>query len=490
MDIIIRDADETEIKCDVLIMPVFEGEGTVSYKKINKALDGLPAKLSSGKGAEFRGKHGETLAIQTYGRIRAGRILLVGLGRKDKCSTEKARQAGGRASSALKSIETAALSTALLSKLHDGARAFSEGFLLSRYSFLRYKNKDADLRELKSLTVLTQKAMTGWVLEVDALVSATHFARDLVNTPAKDMTPSALADVARKIKGVKVRVLDRKESVRVGMGAYCAVAAGSHEEPRFIVIKYLGSKKGSKTPPVALIGKAITFDSGGLSLKPSDSMEHMKYDMAGSAAVLGALKVAIAMKLEIDVVAVLPAAENLPGGCATKPGDVVKTITGKTVEILNTDAEGRLALADAIGYAIKFHKPRAVIDIATLTGACAITFGAEAMGLMGNDRALERLIEDASEETGERAWRMPLYDEYDEYIKSDIADLKNIGQGRMGGMLTAGCFLRNFAEGSAWAHLDIAGTAWTDKARPYAPRGATGIGVRLLYSALRRLARG
>jgi leucyl aminopeptidase len=292
------------------------------------------------------------------------------------------------------------------------------------------------------------------------------------------MTPSALVKAARTLKKVSVKVIEKNEAERLGMGAYLSVAKGSNEPPKFIVITY----KGKNTAPVVLVGKAITFDSGGISIKPSEGMEKMKYDMAGSAAVLGVIKAASEMKMPVHIIGILPAAENLPGGKAFKPGDVVKTMSGKTIEIISTDAEGRLAVADAIEYSKRF-KPSAIIDIATLTGACSIAFGNEAVAMMGNDEALMKKMTDASLETYERVWQMPLFDEYKEYLKSDIADLKNVG-GRSGGLITAGYFLKEFAGDTPWIHLDIAGTAWTDKDKPYVPKGATGIGVRLLLNFL------
>ena len=263
------------------------------------------------------------------------------------------------------------------------------------------------------------------------------------------------------------------------MGAYLSVAKGSNEPPKFIVLEY----KGAKGRPLVLIGKSITFDSGGISLKPADGMEKMKYDMAGGAAVLGVIKAASELKLPVNLVGILPATENLPGGSATKPGDIVKSITGKTVEIINTDAEGRLVLADAIGYAKRFN-PGAIIDIATLTGACSIALGSEAMAMMGNDRGLMDKIKKSAGNTYERVWEMPLFDEYREYIKSDIAEIKNTG-GKNGSLVTAAYFLYEFAEKTPWVHLDIAGTAWAEKDKPYIPKGASGIGVRLVMDLLK-----
>jgi leucyl aminopeptidase len=292
------------------------------------------------------------------------------------------------------------------------------------------------------------------------------------------MTPSALVRAARSLKKVSVKVIEKSQAEKLGMGAYLSVAKGSNEPPKFIVITY----KGKNIPPVALVGKSITFDSGGISLKPGEGMEKMKYDMAGGAAVLGTIKAASEMNMPVHIVGILPAAENLPGGSASKPGDVVKTIGGKTIEIISTDAEGRLALADAIEYAKRF-KPSAIIDIATLTGACSITFGGEAIAMMGNNGPIMEKMKKASLETYEKVWQMPLFDEYKDYIKSDIADLKNSG-GRSGSLSSSAYFLKEFAGDTPWVHLDIAGTAWTDKDRPYIPKGATGVGVRLLLKFL------
>ncbi|RME64602.1 MAG: leucyl aminopeptidase, partial [Nitrospirae bacterium] len=319
-------------------------------------------------------------------------------------------------------------------------------------------------------------------LEIQKIVDAVFFARDLINRPSNELGPEQLAEagLSLKSKRVKVTVYDRKKIESFGMDAFLAVSKGSTREPRLIVVEYNGGRKG----PIALVGKSITFDSGGLSLKPSDAMEKMKYDMSGGAAVLGTIKAVSALDLPVKIIGILPATDNMPGGSATKPGDVVKSITGKTIEILNTDAEGRLALADAIGFVRERYKPEAIVDIATLTGACVIALGPEAAALMSNNDRLAEMLVDASSETGERLWRMPLYDDYAEYLKSDIADLKNIG-GRAGGLITAGYFLKEFAGDTPWAHIDIASVAWSDKDRFYYTKGPTGFGVRTFVELLR-----
>ncbi len=314
-----------------------------------------------------------------------------------------------------------------------------------------------------------------------ALTGAVNFAKDLVNTPSNDMTPAVLAGIAKSIgKGrVSVKILERADAEREGMGAFLSVAKGSMEPPKFIVLSYLGGKGA----PIALIGKSITFDSGGISIKPGEGMEKMKYDMAGGAVVLSVVKAAAETGLKVNLIGILPATENLPGGTASKPGDVVTSVGGKTIEIISTDAEGRLVLADALGYVKKFG-PKVIIDVATLTGACSVALGNEAIAMMGNDRALMNRLKAAGDEVYERVWEMPLYEEYLEYIKSDIADLKNSG-GKTGSLVTAGYFLKEFVGDTPWAHLDIAGTAWSEKERPYGAKGATGIGVRLLLNFLK-----
>ncbi|MBI4847088.1 MAG: leucyl aminopeptidase [Nitrospirae bacterium] len=478
MKIIIQNKKETDLSCDALILPLLEGEGTTSYKDINRSLNNIPDKIISA--GEFTGKPNEVCLVHTEGMIKPDRVLLIGLGKRNEVTVEKLRQAGGKAASYLSGlkIKDIALSTKTISSLKLTPVAFVEGALLANYSFRKYKSEE-NHKEIKKITVLTNEKLDKQIKWTEAAVNAAHFARDLVNSPSNDMTPSTLVKAARSLKNVSVKVIEKSEAERLGMGAYLSVAKGSNEPPKFIVITY----KGKNTTPVALVGKAITFDSGGISIKPSEGMEKMKYDMAGSAAVLGVLKAASEMKMPAHIIGILPAAENLPSGTASKPGDVVKTISGKTIEIISTDAEGRLAVADAIEYAKRF-KPSAIIDIATLTGACSIAFGNETVAMMGNDEALMEKMKKASEETYERVWPMPLFDEYKDYIKSDIADLKNAG-GRSGGLITAGYFLKEFAGDTPWIHLDIAGTAWTDKDRPYIPKGATGIGVRLLLEFFR-----
>ncbi|HAK87733.1 MAG TPA: leucyl aminopeptidase [Nitrospiraceae bacterium] len=485
MNILFKDISELEIKADALILPLFEGADNI-YSDINKATGGLINDVIKSK--EFGGKLNQTTLLHVRG-INIGRILLIGIGKQSDITPDRIRRAGGKAFSYLRGTgsKNIALSGRLFAKLSKSFAAsqrpafyFIEGGLLSLYRFEKYKKSEND-KEIKTAIVLgADKGISVKWLKTTS--SAVNFAKDLINSPSNDMTPAVLGRIAKSLSGkkIKVKVLEKKDMEKEGMEAYLSVSKGSAEPPKFIILEY----KGGKGAPLALVGKSITFDSGGISLKPADGMEKMKYDMSGGAAVLAVIKAASELNLPVNIVGLLPATENLPGGSASKPGDIVKSITGKTIEIINTDAEGRLVLADAIGYAIKYYKPEAVIDIATLTGACSIALGSEAAAMMGNNEGLMEKLEKAAEETYERVWPMPLYEEYKEYIKSDVADIKNSG-GRNGSLVTAGYFLKEFAGDTPWVHLDIAGTAWSDKDNPYTPKGATAMGVRLVLNFLK-----
>ncbi len=479
MNVGIKNIRERDHRCDALILPFCQEDPGV-YKSISPSTSRLIRKIFR---REFSGKLHELLLVPSPEDVKPERILFVGIGKRDEVSPEKVRQSGGKAASYAQNLglRTIAFSTEVLSSLKISPAIFLEGALLGTYKFRKYSTEN-DKKALSHITVLS-KASSGLLDEVrsvQAVSSSVLFARDLINTPANDMTPSHLANVARSLRGknLSVKVIGKRDAAKLGMGAYLSVAKGSEEPPKFIILHY----KGNRKKPLVLIGKSITFDSGGLSLKPAEGMEKMKYDMAGGAAVLGVFRAVSQLKLPVHLVGILPATENLPGGSATKPGDVIRTLGGKTIEIVNTDAEGRMTLADALGYAKRFS-PYAMIDIATLTGACAIALGQGAVAMMGNNKELMDTIRKAGHTTYERVWEMPLFDEYREYIKSDIADLKNTG-GRAGSLSTSAYFLKEFAGEIPWAHLDIAGTAWSEKDRPYVPKGAAGIGVRLLTNVI------
>ena len=369
------------------------------------------------------------------------------------------------------------------------AQAAVEGSLLGLYQYTPYKTVDReDLKDMEKLNIIADgkdfSLIESEIKKARIIADAVYFTRDLISAPANEMTPSIMAQKAREIAGrknVSCKVLDKKKMKEMGMNALLGVASGSCEEPKFIILEYAGGRKNAA--PVVLVGKGLTFDSGGISIKPADKMDEMKTDMSGGAAVMGAIMAAADLGLPLNIISLIPATENLPGGSALKPGDILKSYSGKTIEVLNTDAEGRLILADALAYASEY-KPEAVIDLATLTGACVIALGDDVTGMMGTDDKLKKEINKAARDTGELVWELPLWESYFELIKSDIADYKNSG-GRAAGTITAAAFLSKFAGDYPWVHLDIAGPAWAGKDKAYIPKGASGIGVRLLVEFLR-----
>ena len=363
------------------------------------------------------------------------------------------------------------------------------GLLLGVYEFNELKTRERDkIKEIGEGILLGEtpeeiKGIGDGAKAGRIISEAVYMARDLVNGPSNRVTPTVLAEKAEEIArthGLEIQVLEGSQADALGMGAFAAVARGSHEPAKFITLEY---NKGQAFDTIALVGKGITFDSGGISLKPSEGMERMKDDMSGAAAVLGAVEVAVRLQLPLRLVGIIPATENLPGGKAYKPGDVLKTLSGQTVEVISTDAEGRLILCDALTYSLRYQ-PKAILDLATLTGACVIALGNYVSGIMGNDEALLKRVEEASARTGEKVWRLPLWDEYFDYLKSDTADFRNVGT-RAAGAIIGGIFLSKFVEKIPWVHIDIAGPASIEKDRPYVPKGGTGFGVRLLVQMLR-----
>jgi len=438
-------------------------------------------------GGDFSGKAGETALLYGQGGP-APRLLLVGLGEKELFTLEKLRRAAATAARRARALglQTAAFSLPALPHTTIGeiSRTAAEGARLGLYRFDRHKSTAED-QDLETFWLVADEGelegATGGAEQGAKVADGTVLARDLANEPSNVATPEYLAERAHKISekyGMEIVVLDRTGIEEEGLTGLATVGRSASNEPYFIVLEHRG---GGDSAPIVLIGKAVTFDSGGISIKPSAGMEDMKFDMSGGAAVLGAMEAAGALDLPLNVVALVPATENLPGGDAFKPGDVLQMHSGKTVEIVTTDAEGRLILADALSYARRYE-PSAVVDCATLTGACAVALGDHASGLMGNDEDLVAELKTAGETTGERAWPLPLFGEYTEQIKGDTADIKNSG-GRRGGALTAGAFLKEFAD-FPWAHLDVAGTAYGKKGNAYTTKGATGVPARLLIEFL------
>jgi len=362
------------------------------------------------------------------------------------------------------------------------------GVLLSSYKFDNYKmGKSKDIVDLKKITVVTEQNenFSKMFDEIKNLAQGVFKARDLVWQPPNILYPSTFADECKKLKkiGIKVNVYDEQQLDKMGMSALLAVGRGSRKDSRVVIMEWLGGKKN--TPPMAFIGKGVCFDSGGLSLKPPKSMEDMKWDMGGAATVTGLLESVALSKLKFNVIGVLGLVENMPDGDAQRPGDVVKSVSGQTIEVLNTDAEGRLVLADLLSWTEKKYKPKFMINLATLTGAMIVALGNIRAGLFSNDEKISKAIFDAGEFTGEKVWAMPLDDDYDQLIKTEIADMKNIG-GPGAGSITAACFLKRHVEKTPWAHLDIAGVTWKNKSTPSIPYGGVGWGVRMLYHMIKQ----
>lgn len=473
-------------KTDGVTVCVFENEllkQTVA--SINRSLKGHLKRCMQAQ--DFKGEEGQVLSINTLGLHKAGRIVIIGLGKEKQLTCEKIRRAAAVGASVMLKAGVKDFASALaikpLNKIAPSilAQAVVEGTYLRAYSFDSLKSKK-DKNAINSVTLLSGKRgdeakVKSGVKKGMILASSACFARDLINLPANIATPSYMAEQARKIASkfrIKCSVLGPGAIKRLKMGGLAGVARGSKEPPRFIILEWMRGPKSQK--PIVLVGKGLTFDTGGISLKPPGNMHEMKSDMSGGAAVLGTMQAAAALKLKVNLVGLVPATENMPGGSATKPGDVLTAMSGVTMEILNTDAEGRLILADGLAYAGKY-KPDCVIDIATLTGACMVALGSHASGLFSNNEKLLNQILQSGEETGERLWPLPVWKEHDDDLKSDVADLKNIGP-RGGSASTAAAFLQKHVKGN-WAHIDIAGTAYSNKAHHYIKKGGVGLGVRL-----------
>ena len=473
------------------LVPVLAGkELTAGGKEIDAVHGGRLAKML--RSGDLPAKAGATLLVQLDGHLP--RVLLVAMGDARE-ATEKAFTDAVRGG--LKAAGQLAADEAI-SLLHEApvagrdtdwklrAQVLIGREIAYRFETLKTKRDPQPVRPKRVvLPVASATAATAAVAEATAIANGVDMAKDLGNLPGNHCTPTYLADTAKKMArelGLKAEVLDARQMQALKMGALLSVARGSDQPPKLIVLRYQGA--GAKEPPIALVGKGITFDTGGISLKPAPEMDEMKFDMCGAASVLGAMRAVAELKLKINLVVVVPTTENMPGGRATKPGDVVASMSGQTIEILNTDAEGRLILCDALTYVQRF-KPTTVVDVATLTGACVIALGHHHSGLFSPSDALAAELQDAGRDIGDSCWRMPLDEEYQEQLKSPFADMANIG-GRPAGSVTAACFLSRFAKGYDWAHLDIAGTAWKSGAN----KGASGRPVPLLANFLLARARG
>jgi leucyl aminopeptidase len=495
-----------ELAADALALPVYEEDVRAGGRGRVKALDAVlgGALAAAVKAERFAGKCGQELSLPTLGRAPAGRVLLLGMGPRGKAKAwpstgfEPLRHAAGKAARAAAKAGARALAVALpedgVEDVAGAARALAEGALLGAYAFERYKSEDeARPAPLAELTVAVpagaeRRAEVRDALELAREIgAAVAWARDLVNLGPADCTPTLLAEQAEALaRGARLAIEVRgpKEIAALGMGMFLGVTRGSSEPARLVTVSWIPKGAAAKKPPVVLVGKAITFDSGGLSLKPTESMVTMNTDMAGSAAVLGAMRVVARLAPPFPVHAVLGACENMPGGKAYKPSDVLVSYAGKTVEITNTDAEGRLVLGDVLAWAAQTLKPALMVDVATLTGACMVALGHTTAGLFGPDGAAVDGLLAAAGASGEELWRLPMTESLKEQLKSDRADLKNTGE-RWGGAISAAHFLHAFVKDVPWAHLDIAGPSHAPKERGYVAKGGTGFGVRTLVELVR-----
>ena len=490
MRVVVRVGQLSQFRDGVQVYAALEGEQKPErLLPASSARDQALRRLVASAG--FRGASNETVFLPRDGRW----VLIVGLGKAKDLSLERIRQFAGTAARTNRARGQRALTLPVLvdralGPVEGVVQALTEGALLGlyRYDKLREVPKHERHKRIDAITLVVERSgdvakAKRAVEKAEVIVEAVWLVRDLITGPSNLVTPTYLANTARAIAKqhrLKCTVIPFAQLKRLGFGGIVGVAQGSAHPAQFIVLDY--NPRGAKAT-FALCGKGITFDTGGISIKPSAKMEAMKYDMSGAAAVMGTVKAAAQLKLPYRVVGIIAATENMPSGTAQKPGDVLKTLSGKTIEVINTDAEGRLVLSDCLHYA-KRYKPDCVVDLATLTGACVIALGAEAIGLMTKDERLAARLNQAGKTTHERVWRLPLWDEYAELLRSDIADIKNVTDTGQAGTITAAKFLETFAEGLPWAHLDIASTAWTERDKPYVPKGAVGVGVRLLLKLM------
>ena len=499
MEVKIITGDITSVEADAIVVNLFEGVKRPggATGAVDKALDGAITKLI--EQGEIKGKLNEVSIIHSLDRIPARIVAVAGLGKQSEFTPDKIRGLAAEFCRSLRRLNCQRIASIVHGAGVGGiepeaaSQAITEGSLLGLYRFQKHMTKEPENQDIEELLIVERDTAKLPALEQGCkkgrvIAEATNLARDLINEPANYMTPSDMAKMAEelaKTHGLGLTILDREQMEKEGMGALLGVAQGSRQPPKLIVLSYKGGKTSSDT--LGFVGKGITFDSGGISIKPSEGMTEMKGDMAGAAAAMAALGAIAQLKPKVNVTAVVPATENLPGGNALKPGDILKAVNGKTIEVVNTDAEGRLVLADALSYAVK-QGLSPLVDLATLTGACRVALGDIYSGIFGNSQELLEKVVKAGADAGERLWQMPMHEEYKEQNKSDVADIKNSG-GRWAGAITAAQFLAEFVGDTPWVHIDIAGTSFRDKERGYLVKGATGVGVRTLINLALALAR-
>jgi leucyl aminopeptidase len=489
MQITLETKPFASLETDALVTPVFEGDDPIQGRvaELDQLTGGLLKKLATS--GEITGKTLEFTLVHAPAGLKAGRLLLVGAGKRDQFNVATLRKIAGSALRSLKakSVKNFAFLAGGTLPPEDGSQAIVEGLLTGDFETDKYKTDKKDKKiDSVSLVGFPENAVPEvqkGIARGRIIADAQNFARDLVNEPSNKLTPRVLAEKAEamaKEAGLAVDILDEKKIADLKMGALLSVAQGGPEPPRMIVVTYTPANLKPGAPVIGLVGKAVTFDTGGISIKPADGMEKMKYDMAGGATMLGVMRALAALKPNVKVIGVVPATENMPGGTAQKPGDIQTAMSGKTIEVLNTDAEGRLILADAITYAKQLGVTH-IVDAATLTGAIVVALANVNVGVFGSaDQSWTDKLLASAKATGEKMWQMPMDDEYREFVKGSFADIQNVGSGKGGGSITGAWFIREFAGDTPWIHLDIAGTAWNDDAKPWLAKGPTGVSLRTL----------
>jgi leucyl aminopeptidase len=484
------------IETEALVTYVFDDtDGPQgSAAELDQLTGGLLARLN--KSGELTGKPLETTLIHSPAGLKAARLLLIGAGKREQFNAATLRKLSGVALRYLKarSVHNLVLAVREGGATQENAQAITEGIITADFETDKYKSdkKKEKFIDAVAITGYSEGEKTSAEKGIGrgrAIGDAQNFTRDLVNEPSNKLTPRILAEKAEamaKEAGLTVEVLDEKKITDLKMGALLSVAQGSAEPPRMIVITYNPANSNPGAPVVGLVGKAVTFDTGGISIKPADGMEKMKYDMAGGATMIGIMRALAALKPNVKVICVVPATENMPGGRAQKPGDIQTAMSGKTIEVLNTDAEGRLILADGIHYAKQLGATH-LVDAATLTGAIVVALANVNVGVFGSDQGWTDKLLASAKEAGEKMWQLPMDEEYREFIKGSFADIQNIGSGKGGGSITGAWFIREFAGDTPWIHLDIAGTAWNDDAKPWLAKGPTGVGLRTLVQLITSL---
>jgi leucyl aminopeptidase len=488
MQITLETKPYASLETDALVTCVFEESDPIQGRlaEIDKSIGGLLKQIASS--GEITGKTLEFTLLHAPTGLKAARLFLVGAGKRDQFNVATLRKIAGAALRSLKSKSVKSFAFLANEGLaaEDAAQAIAEGLITGDFETDKYKTDKKD-KKIDSVAVVgfsdaDKTAAEKGLARGRVIADSQNFTRDLVNEPSNKLTPRILAEKAEamaKEAGLAIEIFDEKKIAELKMGALLSVAQGSAEPPRFIVVTYTPADAKPGAPVIGLVGKAVTFDTGGVSIKPADGMEKMKYDMAGGATMLGVMRALAALKPSVKVIGVVPATENMVGGKAQKPGDIQTAMSGKTIEVLNTDAEGRLILADAVHYAKQLGVTH-IVDAATLTGAIVVALANINVGVFGSDQAWTDKLLASAKAAGEKMWQLPMDDEYREFIKGSFADIQNIGSGKGGGSITGAWFIREFAGDTPWIHLDIAGTAWNDDAKPWLAKGPTGVALRTL----------